>query len=237
MSFNFKDVYPTVSSITFDPNYLSLGVTGKPSGLQGPTEGQVWYDSVNKNLYAFIGGQVVSFTGGAANVNYTNTATPITATNPSSAATLFSYAFPAGALNVANRVIYLFGSGYYTTASGQTPTVTVAVTLGDGTNTRTLLTWTSGATTASASNIPWNFDGYIFTDSTGTSGTMLSHGTLNLTLGTSAGAATGSYLDTNHAASSALNLTLATTLNITTTMSSSNAGNSVTEDSLLVQVS
>lgn len=233
MSFNVRDIYPVVSSLTLDPTAQAISLTGKPSGVQGPTEGQIWYDSVNKNVYAFIGGSVVSLYTQVVEINPTASQTPAVASQPSSSA-LMSYVFPAGSLNQLNRNLDLYVSGYYSTASGQTPTITLYVTLADGTNTRTVLTWTTGATTASASNMPFNFDGTIFTYATGSSGTVLAHGTLNLTLGSTAGASLNSYNDVNHAASSSLDLTKAITLTVNATMSTNASGNSLSEDVLWV---
>jgi hypothetical protein len=144
--------------------------------------------------------------------------------------------FPAQALSSVGKTLYVYGAGEYTTDSGTGRTITLAVTINDGTNTRTLLTWTSGATTASQTSMPWNFDGYITITTAGASGTAFSHGTANITLGASASGAVSSYNDTNTANSSAIILTASTTVSVTQLYSGSNAGNTFTQDLMVIEV-
>lgn len=228
MSFIFRDEDVTFSKLNLDPNYIAM--PSKPTGLNGPKEGDVWYDSVNKHIYAYVNGQTVTFGG----VNsLTLPANLVTNTNPTAATALMTYAFPAGALNVVGRVIDIFGTGQITTGTGTT--TTFAVTLGDGTNTRTALTWTTGALTTAQTNLQWELSGTVLITTAGTSGTVFSHGYYEIPL-TAPSAAASKYFDAITANSSALDLSKTITLTVTSLFGSSNASNSVTEDALVISV-
>ena len=131
---------------------------------------------------------------------------------------LISKLLNAGVLNKLNRTLYIQGSLIYTSPGTTTPTITIAVTLGGV----TLCTITTAAISATASaNMPIQFYFYLTTTATGASGTIESHGgvSANITANTPA-AAIATYLDTNTAASSAVNLNAAQTLNVTIAASS-----------------
>lgn len=159
-----------------------------------------------------------------------NLANAVTNTNATTATALMTYVFPGGSLNTLSRIIDIYAAGEYTTDSGTARTITLALTFGDGTNTRTLGTWTTGATTASQTGMPWNFDFAAVVSTAGSSGKLFGHGTANVTLGASAAGALTSYNDTNTAASSTLDLTKQITLSVTQLYSGSNAGNTFTQD-------
>ena len=216
----FKYERPSVGKVNFQP-------VATPAGpdLQ---DGDFWYDATQKNMIQRVNGFSVIDVS-MASVNQT----PVTATNPNPGpSNLMSYVVPAGSANTLGKVIDLFCTGFYTTASAQTPTITIAVKMGSV----TIATWTTGATTASATNMPFNFDLSIITSAIGSSGTVIAHGVANVTLGASAGGAETSYNDTNSASSSAIDLTAAETIQVVVSMSSSNAGNSVTQDTMQVTI-
>lgn len=190
------------------------------------TEGDIWNDATLKSMQAKINGLQ-----GALSLTAATNVTPVTATNPNPVANLMSYAVPAGALNASGKGLYIFGSGLYTTAAAQTPTIAIAVKLGSV----TLLTFTSTATTASQTNFPWNFEAFLVVNATGATGTLECHGSMNILLGASATGAISGFNDVTTAVSSTLDLTAAQTLQVTALMSSSNAGNSVAQRSLVVQ--
>jgi hypothetical protein len=199
-----------VQSISFLPKTFPIA----------PSAFEFWLDQAQGAVIGRSGGTNVAIA-----LNLPSIVTPVTATNPSSVATLMAQTLPAGFMNNVGRTLNVWGAGVYTTAAGQTPTVNVAIQLG-GT---TIATWTTGATTASATNMPWNFEVDIITQAAGTAGAVEAHGILDLTLGTTAGAASATYNDTNSAVIGSLNLNSQMNLAVVVTMSSSNAGNSVSQ--------
>lgn len=202
-------------------------ITGSLGGLT-IAEGTFWNDVTQKNLLARVNGITGSHVQGI-NVN----TTPITATNPSSAAALMTFALPAGYLSVTGKTLRLWAAGAYTTASGQTPTLTFTVLIGG----ITPLTFVSTATTASVTKT-WNVEALITTVTAGTSGTVEAHGLLNIELGGGAAGsvAESSFNDTVTAVSSTQDLTIANTLQLQVLASSSNAGNSVVQRQFVVEV-
>ena len=191
-------------------------------------EGHFWNDVTQKNILTQINGQAGSLVQGIK-----DSVTPVTATNPSVAADLITFALPAGFQNVVGKTLRIWASGRYVTAGGQSPTLTFTLLEGG----ITPLTWVSTATTASMTKV-WNIEAFVTTLTAGATGTLLAHGLLNVELGgTAAGAvAVSSFNDTVIAASSAIDLTAANTLKLQILASSSNAGNSVVQDQLVVEV-
>jgi hypothetical protein len=227
----FRDENPYVGVLTFDPQVLPANgyVTG---GLaNSPTTGAMWHDASKHSM------QTISMGGlyGVSLAPLPNT-TGVTNTNATSATALMTTVFSASSLSSVGKTLYMFSAGEYTTDSGTGRTITLAVTINDGTNTRTLVSWTSGATTASQTSMPWNFEAYMVVTAAGASGTMFSHGTADITLGASAGGATTAYNDTNTANSSVVILTASTTLSVTQLFSGSNAGNTFTQDMMIIEV-
>jgi len=198
-----------------------------PSAFQ-LAEGHFWNDATQKNILTQINGQAGSLVQGI-NVNIT----PVTATNPSSAADLMTLTLPAGYANVLGKTLYLWGAGNYTTAGGQTPTFRLRVLLGGV----AVLSFTSTATTASVTKT-WNIEGFITTSATGATGTVEAHGIFNIELGSGAAGsvAESSFNDAVTAASSAIDLTAADVLKLDCLFSSSNASNSISQRQLVLQV-
>lgn len=192
-------------------------------------EGSFWNDATQKNLLNQLNGQAGSLISSIA----VNTS-PVTATNPSTAANLMSLALPAGYTSVAGKTLYVWGAGAYTTAGGQTPTLNIAINIGALSN---VVTWTSTATTASVTKT-WNFEAFITTVTAGSSGTYEAHGILDVELGGGAAGsvATSAFNDAITAVSGTLDMTAANTLQVQTTLSSSNASNSVVQRQLYIQV-
>ena len=191
-------------------------------------EGHFWNDVTQKNILTQINGQAGSLVQ-AINVNVT----PVTATNPSAAADLMTMTLPAGFANILGKTLYVWGSGNYTTAGGQTPTFRLRLLLGGV----AILSFTSSATTASVTKT-WNAEGFITTSLVGSSGTVEAHGIFNVELGAGAAGsvAESSFNDAVVAASSAIDLTAADVLKMDCLFSSSNASNSIVQRQLIVQV-
>lgn len=162
-----------------------------------------------------------------------NLANAVTNVNPIAATALMTYAFPAGSLNLLNRIVDVFAAGEMTTGAETAATQTYAITLNDGTNTRTVATWTTQAQTASQTSVPWEIELVFETTTAGTSGKVFGHGSLSIPL-TPAGAIAG-YLDTNTAATSTLDLTQKVTMSVTMLFASTNASNSVTQDMMVIE--
>lgn len=227
----FRSERPSVNRVHFEPTQLPTPGTVSGGTSSGPTPGDLWFDQTTQSFQAVTGVGQVGLTL-TAPVPLIGSA--VTQTNPTSAANLLTYAIQPNQFNALGKAIHIYGAGEYTTDGGTARTITIAVTWSDGTNTRTLLTWTSGATTASQTNLPWNVEGYITVQAVGSAGTAFAHGTAWVTLGSSAPGATTSYNDTNTAVSSAINLTVSGTLAVNALFSGSNAGNTITQDMLIV---
>jgi hypothetical protein len=133
------------------------------------------------------------------------------------AQTLFTLAFLAGALNKTNRALRV--RGMLILASSNSVAVTIALKLG----TVTLITIPTAAISASASNAQLYFDFLISVASAGSSGTLEAHGTVAAQLGSSnTTALSAQYGDTNTNVSSAVNLTSA--LNLVATIAAASSG-------------
>jgi hypothetical protein len=128
------------------------------------------------------------------------------------AQTLLSFAFAAGALNVIGRKLRVKGVLIYSTTAANVATISFALKLG----TVTLCTITTAATNTTAStSLPIHFEFELTVVTLGATATLESHGRVEANIGTTAAAAVAVYLDTNTAVSSAVNLTAAETLSVT----------------------
>jgi len=126
---------------------------------------------------------------------------------------LFTYPLGAQVLNKLNRIIVVRGTLIYTSPGTTAPVVSLAVKIG----TVVLCTITLPALSVTASaNMPVQFEFTLQTTLTGTAGMIEAHGMAlaNISANTPAAAA-GLYLDTNTAASAAVNLNIAETLAVT----------------------
>lgn len=145
---------------------------------------------------------------------------------------LASVALGAQVLNKLNRLIRVSGVLLYTSAGTTAPVVSLAVVVGGV----TIVTITLPALSTTAStNMPVQFEFLLRTATTGTTGTIEGHGkvTANISANTPAAAA-GDYLDTNTAASAAVNLNIAETMLVT--VASTLAVSSVTLRQMVVEV-
>ena len=128
------------------------------------------------------------------------------------AQSLLSFAFTPGALNVTGRKMRVRGCLIYSTTAANVATISLALVLGGV----TLCTITTGATnTAASTNLPIWFEFELTVVTLGATATIESHGRVDANIGTVAAAVAGTYLDTNTAVSSAVNLTAASTLSVT----------------------
>jgi len=171
-------------------------------------------DAQNNNLYTFGKGNQPSLCQSTLETLLAQTAL----TSITTAQTLLSYAFNAGALNAVGKTIVVDGYGIYTSPGTTAPVLTFTLSLGGV----TLATITTGALSTTAStNMPFQFEFVLTVASAGTAGTIETHGEvdINLTANTPAGALSY-YPDTNSAVSSAVNLAIAETLTLTIAASS-----------------
>jgi hypothetical protein len=170
------------------------------------------------------------------------TSTANTLVNPTAATDtqLVEISLGAGYLNTANKVIHVHADGIWVTGTTQTPTQNFKVKLctvsGCGSGTvLTLLTWTSGAATASTTET-WIIDGNIGTRVSGSSGTLLAHGQADLPVGTTANTAAAILHDVNTTVTSTIDLTAALFLDImTNTSTQSTTKNSTTIQTVWVK--
>jgi len=194
------------------------------------SEGHFWNDAALKQLQAYVNG-----VQGAVPLGLNTNVTAVTATNPNPGPTALMTFDPksAGYQNILNRTIYFWGAGTYTTAAAQTPTIKIDVLVGS----QIVLTWTSSATTASVTK-GWNCEGYITTGVIGATGQTESHGIMDIELGAGAAGsvAVTAFNDANAALTTAQDLTIDNVIKFQVTMNSSNAGNSVQQRQLIVQV-
>ena len=198
----------------------SLGI---PQGVAptSPVDGDIWYDTTQKTEKFSLNGALYAL-GGAVNVV---SLAPSAITATSGVQTFATIILPTGFMNVAGKTLRVKMYGIYTSAAAQTPTI--AIQLGfSGAFSQTEVVVTSQAVTASETNFPWEFEGHIFTVSTGATGTLEAHGRLSILLGASATAPESVYQDTNTTANAAVNLTaggannLLLQVNASTTLSS-----------------
>lgn len=127
------------------------------------------------------------------------------------AQTLLAFVFGAGALNVTGRKIRVKGALIYATTAANVATLTFALTLGGV----TLCTITTAATnTAATTGLPVQFEFELTVVTLGATATIESHGRVDANIGTPAAAVASTFLDTNIAVSSAVNLTAAATLGV-----------------------
>jgi hypothetical protein len=167
-----------------------------------PTDGDLWYDSTQKTDKFSLNGQNYSL-GGAVNVIST---APAAIASLNGVGTFATVVLPTAFMNVAGKVVRVKMHGIYSTAGAQTPTIGIQLGF-SGAFTQTECVATSQATTASQTNFPWEFEGYIYTVTTGASGTLEAHGKTSILIGSSATAPESVYQDTNTAPNGAVNLT------------------------------
>jgi hypothetical protein len=202
------------------------GVDVKPGAVL-PADATKFYDGTGN----FSAPPAASAVPAASNL------TPVTVSaNTTADQTLQEIALTAGALNTVKAANLIHGSGRFTIAALQTPTLTFKAKLctvsgcGSGTVV-TLATITSGATLASTDQ-GWNLQLMAGTSASGTTGNLWVHGAPGLTvdIGALPGSAATPYTDTNTAVSGNIDLTAALFVDFTVATSSGNAGNSITQD-------
>lgn len=154
--------------------------------------------------------------------------------NTTAVQNLMSWPLPAGFMNGLNRCLRFKGAGVWSTQAVSQPAIQMTVTLGGV----TLLTLPSSAI-APASQISgngWSIEGEIVTVTTGSTGTLESHGYLNIDA-SALGSAWNKYGDANNAASPAIDLTSAQTLQVTIAFTTNaSASNSMTQRQLIVEL-
>lgn len=141
--------------------------------------------------------------------------TPVTAIT--TAQTLASLAFLAGAFNKVGRTLRISGTIIFTVSTA-TPTTTIAIKLG----TVTLLTITTAALAAST-NGQLTFQALLSVVAAGSAGTVEGHGTVKAQLSTALGTAIAEYADQVTTPATGVNLTSALTLAVTIAASSTMA--------------
>jgi len=179
-------------------------------------------------LQDYIGGSATA--GQGAHVSRSNNVTPVTvAANVTTAQNLQSFSVVTAAMNTIGYGLHVTGYGFYSLGTN-TPTLTFAVNLGS----LTLCTWTTGVTTISAANAPFQFTCDAVTTTAGTSGVLEAHGTLSIDLGATNLIGETVYGDTNTSTVGTVSLGTSQTLQVTVTSSLGSTSNSFTERALYV---
>jgi hypothetical protein len=128
------------------------------------------------------------------------------------AQTLLSFLFGAGALNVTGRKLRVKGNLIYSTTAANVAAITLGFTLGGV----TLGTITTQATnTAASTNLPIRFEFETTVVTLGAAATLETHGRVDANISATAVGPVSTYLATNATVSGAVNLTAASTLAVT----------------------
>jgi hypothetical protein len=145
---------------------------------------------------------------------------------------LMSITLPAGSLNTAGKIWTAYAGGIYSTTTSGAGTMTFKAKLctvsgcGSGTVVTLATYGPTASQTASATNMPWNLELPIFTATTGATGTVLSEGSLNVVLGTTATSAGALHVAQTTAASATIDLTAQLFLQFTVADSGASANDS-----------
>lgn len=191
-----------MAGFTFPSSTTGAASINVPQGVApvSPVDGDLWYDSTQKSEKFSLNGQLYTL-GGAVQVVST---APAAISGATGVQTFSTIALPTG-LNVSGKVIRVKMQGIYSSAVAQTPTIGIQLGF-SGAFTQTEVVATSQAVTASQTNFPWEFEGFIYTVTTGQPA-HLRRGRLSILLGNSSTAAESTYQDTNTGANGAVNLT------------------------------
>jgi hypothetical protein len=157
--------------------------------------------------------------GGGAATTACTASSPVTVSNTVAATALLSCSVPANTLS-AGSILEVTLTGIESTATGATMTITLTTNLGGGTSVTTV-----SGTTGVCNAQPWYAKFYFTTITSGSSGTGNWSGSWQ------GNACSGSYGGTGGVVGNptiAINTTIGNTLAVTVTMSTANAGNSVT---------
>lgn len=130
-------------------------------------------------------------------------------TTVTTAQNLCNIALNAGALNKKNRTLLISGTAIFTTAG--TPQITIALVIG-GVTVCSIQTPAIGVAQTNG-QIQYTFTVSVVT--TGTGATLEAHGMLSVQGGATLAAAVPAYLDQNTAVSAAVNLVIASSLQVT----------------------
>ena len=245
MSFLVRDTKPVLGGLTLE---AVDSPPDSPSGLQGPIEGQIWNDIIQRNIATRIGNTelwldaiVLSDSASLAVPEGTFT------TETTSAAETVIYASPTanfftaqpGLYQAGNNLLNVIGKtlkfrfyGIYSAGAAATLTFKLRANSISG---ATMATWVSPASAASITNRPWSIVGEMSNVTTGASGTWEVHGIL----GTQATDATQPLVlsgDANTAAVTGPDLTASVSWVLTVTNGSANAGNTVSVRQVLFNV-
>lgn len=178
------------------------------AGTNGYDQKAIIQDTQNNMLAVSGSSHVISVLRSAATKLTAQTA--ITAIT--TAQNLLTLALNAGVMSVTGRRLKITIWLVYSTTSTNVATLIFAVTLGSV----TLCTITTAATnTAATAGLPVQIEFDLATAAVGSSGTIEAHGKVVANISASTAGACTTYLDTNTAPSSAINLVTAQTLAVT----------------------
>lgn len=162
--------------------------------------------------------------------------TPVSLTNPTTATDLMTFLFPTGPSNLGN-ILNVLGAGFElfcqgTYNLGLASTLVFTIKLGGV----TIATFTTASQATTGVTLAWQLTFSAFTASVGSAGTVEAHGVLTFSSGATLAAAASSFMDSNTAPSAAIDLTRAQTLEILANLGSGNAGSSIAQRVLQIQL-
>jgi hypothetical protein len=157
-------------------------------------------------------------------------ATPVSLTNPTVATDMMTATLQPNTVDAAGDGLRIFAAGTYNL--GLASTLVFTIKLGGV----TIATFTTASQATTAVTLGWQVDLVATVVTPGASGTLEVHGALNFDSGATLAAACTTFLDSNIAVSSAINLTAPALLEIMSNLGSGNAGSNITQRQLTVEL-
>jgi len=181
ISGNITGVLASGGQVTTAASTVSQAGLNVPPGTPptSPNPGDMFIDTTRKNLgISGIAGGTPVWLQGCVQTQAQQTSFLLPAASPS---TICSFnALDAGILSSVGKRLIVTGSGIYSTAIAEVPTITIKLFL----LTKALITLTSDAVTASLTDQPFWFHFETLTQTAGASGIVRGTGVLHLTINT-----------------------------------------------------
>jgi hypothetical protein len=156
--------------------------------------------------------------------------TVVSLTNPTVATDMMTAVLQPNTLSAPNKVLQVFAAGTYNL--GAASTVVFTIKLGGV----TIATFTTASQATTAVTLGWQVQFAAAVVTAGPVGTLEVHGELNFDSGATLAAACSTFLDSNTAVSSAINLAAISTLEIMANLGTGNAGSVIAQRLLEVEL-
>ncbi len=155
--------------------------------------------------------------------------TPVTITNPTVATDMMTTTLLAGTLEDVGETLEVFAAGTYLVAAASTLVFTVKI------GGVTVATFTTASQATTAVTLGWNLTLNATVVTNGAAGSLEVHGELNFDSGATLAAACSTFLDSNTAAATGVNLNLPVLVEVMGNLGTGNAGSSITQRQLVVE--